>query len=414
VRTAFSWSYRRLDADAARMFRLLGAHCGADISASTLASLAGLSVAEARCLVAGLAKANLVAEPAPDRFRLHDLLRLYAQERSRAEDDATHRQAALARELDHYLHSAAAGDALLDPVREPRTLPPPVAGTTPVTFDGYAAAWTWFEQEHLALVAAVDRAAAAGLYRQAWDLAWSVETFLNRRGLWHDRVACQRVAISAAHRLGDCGAEARARHSLGYANIWLERWNEAETELRAALRLFRQVEEPAWQARSLVDLALVEEWRGDLMAALDCSTQALALSRAVGRRGSEARALNSVGWYHARLQHSSEALPYLDAALALYQELDHARGQADVCDSLGYAYHQQNEHQVAIDWYRRSIALFVEVGDAFHEALVLDHLGDSYHAVGDAAEARAAWTRALEILIELSHGDATRLRAKLT
>ena len=42
VRAVFSWSYRKLDADAARLFRLLGLHPGPDISVPAAASLAGL------------------------------------------------------------------------------------------------------------------------------------------------------------------------------------------------------------------------------------------------------------------------------------------------------------------------------------------------------------------------------------
>jgi DNA-binding SARP family transcriptional activator len=88
VRAAFSWSYQSLPAAAARMFRLLGLHPGPDISAAAAASLAGLPRSEARSALHELARTGLIAERVPDRFALHDLLRIYARERAAAGGDA--------------------------------------------------------------------------------------------------------------------------------------------------------------------------------------------------------------------------------------------------------------------------------------------------------------------------------------
>ncbi|NUT48547.1 MAG: transcriptional regulator, SARP family protein, partial [Saccharothrix sp.] len=51
VRAVFSWSYRALDDEAARMFRLLSVHPGRDFDVSAAAALAGVSVVRARRLV---------------------------------------------------------------------------------------------------------------------------------------------------------------------------------------------------------------------------------------------------------------------------------------------------------------------------------------------------------------------------
>ncbi|EWM14402.1 helix-turn-helix domain-containing protein [Kutzneria sp. 744] len=80
VRTVFDWSYRRLDDDCARMFRLLGLHRGPHISTGAAAALAGLTMAAARTLLDRLAAAHLVKAAGRDRYQLHDLLREYAGE----------------------------------------------------------------------------------------------------------------------------------------------------------------------------------------------------------------------------------------------------------------------------------------------------------------------------------------------
>ncbi len=47
VRAVFSWSYRHLDAETARMFRLLSLHPGADLDLYAAAALAGTTAERA-------------------------------------------------------------------------------------------------------------------------------------------------------------------------------------------------------------------------------------------------------------------------------------------------------------------------------------------------------------------------------
>jgi hypothetical protein len=75
LRVVFSWSYQRLGADAARLFRLLGLHPGPDVSTPAAASTAGLSVDQVRPLLAALTVAHLLTERSTGRFSFHDLQR---------------------------------------------------------------------------------------------------------------------------------------------------------------------------------------------------------------------------------------------------------------------------------------------------------------------------------------------------
>jgi hypothetical protein len=99
VRSVFSWSYRALPPAAARMFRLLGLHPGADISVPAAAALAQTGAAAAARLLEALADVHLLEETAPGRYRLHDLLRAYAAERATADETPEERAAALRRIL---------------------------------------------------------------------------------------------------------------------------------------------------------------------------------------------------------------------------------------------------------------------------------------------------------------------------
>jgi hypothetical protein len=86
VRGVFSWSYRHLDRDSARAFRLLGLHPGTDIEPCAGAALMGTTVAHARRLLTSLARAHLIRPVGQARYAMHDLLRVYAAELAAACD----------------------------------------------------------------------------------------------------------------------------------------------------------------------------------------------------------------------------------------------------------------------------------------------------------------------------------------
>jgi hypothetical protein len=168
IRAVFSWSYRSLATPAAELFRLLGLHSGPDISVPAAASLAGLDLTQARGLLDQLAAACLITEHAPDRYAFHDLLRTYAAEQAHALDPGAGPRGAICRVLDHYVHTAAAADQLLNPQRDLINPKPPEPGTTPEGFADYGQAMAWFEAEHAVLLAAVALAARQGFDTHAW------------------------------------------------------------------------------------------------------------------------------------------------------------------------------------------------------------------------------------------------------
>lgn len=86
LRAAMSASYRALDEGTARFFRSLGLHPGAEFSSGAASALAGIRQTTAQRFLDRLTRAHLAERVQEDRYRLHDLVRLYAIERIEAED----------------------------------------------------------------------------------------------------------------------------------------------------------------------------------------------------------------------------------------------------------------------------------------------------------------------------------------
>jgi DNA-binding SARP family transcriptional activator/tetratricopeptide (TPR) repeat protein len=411
VRAVLSWSYRALPAGAARLFRLLGAHPGPDVGTGAAAAVAGVDPAAARALLTELARASLVTEHRPGRWAMHDLLALYAADLLGTGAD---RDAATRRLLDHYVHTGHAAARLLTPDRDPAELPPPPApGAAPAELAGQREAAAWLAAEHRAMLAAQRLAAAGGYDAQAWLLAWALDTYLRREGLWADADATWRAALPAARRLGHLPAEAYAHSRLAREATLARRFDAARAHLRSALACYAEAGDRLGQARVHHNLAGVAERQRAPARALEHAQQALIYNHAAGRRSGLASALNSIGWYHAELGHHARALATCRRALAIYEDAGDAYGQALACDSLGYAHARAGQHAAAAERYRRALRRYRDVRDRYGEAGTLDRLGDAQLALGDRPAARASWQRASVLLDELGHPDLVAVRAKL-
>ena len=163
VKTVFSWSYRDLSADAARMFRLIGLHSGSHLSTGAAAALADQPLVRARRLLDRLTAVHLLEGLGNDRYRMHDLLRVYAAEQAADEEPEAERTLALRRMVDWYLHNVYAANHALAPQRHDPALEKSEFAIDIADFD-YDSALEWCEIEMSNIVMATRTAVAVGEY----------------------------------------------------------------------------------------------------------------------------------------------------------------------------------------------------------------------------------------------------------
>jgi DNA-binding SARP family transcriptional activator/tetratricopeptide (TPR) repeat protein len=412
VRAVFSWSYQQLSPGAAEMFRLLGMHPGPDITVPAAASLVGSGQPQARRRLAELTRAHLVAEHRRGRYALHDLLRAYAAGETRDTDSDVHRNEAVARLLDHYLHSARTAALVLTPTSNPKALHPPRPGVTPEQLDTHQQAVAWFEAEHQVLAAAAALADSARSDAHAWQIPWTMLNFLDRGGHWQEWAALQRTAVAAAVRLGDVSAQITSFRLMAAASIRLADYESALAGLMACLPLCEQAGSQADKGYVHYDLAFVAENQERYADALEHAEQALDLFQAAGHQTGQASSTNAVGWYRALLGDHQQACAILQQSLALHRQLGSRFHEACCWGGLGYAQLHLGDYAEAASSCARALGIFRELGDRLSEATVLDRVGDVHHAAGEPAQARDAWQQALDILVDLHHPDAEKVRAK--
>ncbi|MCF0091264.1 AfsR/SARP family transcriptional regulator [Micromonospora sp. MH99] len=413
VRTVLSWSYRLLSVDAARLFRQISLHPAADVSAAAAGSLAGAPPHLIRPALDELTRANLLAEPSPDRFRCHDLLRAYGQELTYALDCPAERRAIRRRVFDHYLCVARDAARLVDAGWQPLDPSSLHTDTAPLALADHRAALAWFTIEQRVLLAAVDDAVAHSFDAHAGHLAQALTPLLSRLSQWHDLAAVQAVAVTVARRRADPRAEALAHRDLALAHIQHRRFGAAHDHLRRAMARYDQAGDRPGKASAHLHLAWLADIEGDVAAALPHARAALALASSTDDPLGEAAALNALGWTHARLDEHTRAIDYCEQALALYEEAEDRLGAAHTWDSLGFAYHGLGIHPRAADCYRRALALYSDVQDQCGTADTLVRLGDIHQAVGNHDTSVDLWRQALVILDRVGHPQATVLSERL-
>jgi DNA-binding SARP family transcriptional activator/Tfp pilus assembly protein PilF len=398
VRGVISWSYHRLDSDAARMLRLLGLYPGTDFDVYAAAALAGVSPPAAARLLGRLARAYLIQPCSADSFAMHDLLRAYAAELASASDPGESRTP-LSRLLDYCIRAVHNAITTLYPDRlQPGE--PGGATAVPALADPLAAL-AWLDAQRANLVAAVACAVTKGQPAQAIGLARPLFVYLESAGHYPVAVSVCGQALRAAMDIGDRAATAAALSRLGIIAWRQSRFEQAAGQLKQALAVCGETGDEAGQAEVLGNLGLVAFERGDYDEATRYLLQARDLYRRLGRRDSEALALATLGKVAAHRGQYQPGLGNLTQALALFRETGAEDRQAEVLANIGTTVLRMGRHADATDYLQQALAMFRDCGYRHGEAHVLADLGVAAVRQGKCPDAALHLRNALQLFHEL-------------
>jgi DNA-binding SARP family transcriptional activator/uncharacterized protein HemY len=400
VASVFSWSYRDLPAQTARMFRLLGLHPAQDWDRYAAAALTGLaSVAQAGRLLRVLAQAHLIQPAGPGRYQMHDLLRAYATGLADGEDGEADRQAALTRLLDYYLAGcAAAMDVLIPAERSRRPDPPVVATPVPVLADP-AAARGWLDAEMPTLTAVTISAASHGWPSHATRLVSVLFRYLYS-GRVSEGLTISTHALNAARASGDRPAEAAMLTRLGAFHGAQDRYQRAAECHQQSLTLARQLGDQRIEVLAIVGLATTHQWLGRPQQAIDGYRQALALFREMGEDVGQIRLLSNLGSVYVWLREYPLAAEHLREAIALARRINAKSNMVQGLALLGQVCRGQGQYAQATEHLRECLALCQETGDRHYQGRALTRLGDVSTRVGHYGEALGYQQQALAVCRE--------------
>lgn len=413
VRAVLSWSFVALLPAQATVFALLGLSVGPDISLSAVAALTGMRAGQLRPVLRQLERVSLVQQPLPGRYRMHDLIRLYAGEQA-DELPSEQRDEALCRLVNFYAYTALAGDRLIAPHREEVPIGSAVEGSQPETPVNTTSATNWFDTEYWGLRGAQTVAMEQGWYRLAWLLTWALTNFHGRRGHPRDDLAVCLLGLAAAEQLGDPRTAGLAHRILGYSYALNDRHAEAAREFAIALDVQEREQDLRGLVRTHHSFALALERVGEDACALEHAKQSLRIVRSLGDQLGEGRQLNTVAWFEARLGEHERARDACQAALRINLATGDPDGEADTLDTLGFIAFHSGRFDEAREYYERAIVHFRAIGHTHYQADIHAHLGEIHRALGHIDAARTSFQESRELYRANRRGaDVDRIQRQL-
>jgi DNA-binding SARP family transcriptional activator len=419
VRASFQVSFASLPATdqpdgvaPADAFRLLGTWQGPSISSAAAAALFGTPEYLAEDALEALVDARLLESTSPDRYKFHDLLRVYSSERAVADLSAQVRDAAVGRLLGWYMHTADAAATAVSPRRYDMPLDPGEQRPPPLSFSTAEEALGWYDDERVNLIAATRQAAESGLHEIAWRLPAPLFQLFNNRGNWTDGIATNRIALESARQAGNRQGEAWILNNLGDA-LGFTRQAEGIGFLEQSLAIRREIGDRVGEAQAANNLADAYHWLGRADEALELFRRALELNRTVGRRHGEGIALVNLGWTLLDLARAEEAIDHLQQARQAFGEIGYADGVGYALHHLGRCYLSLGRDADALECLQQALASHQATGNQRRQAATLRSLADAQDRVGLTAEARESWTQAAAIFEGLGDSaEAAEIRAE--
>ncbi|MEA2462072.1 MAG: hypothetical protein QOH90_2249, partial [Actinomycetota bacterium] len=409
ARAVFLWSYRALQPEAARAFRLLSLATGPDLGLDACAALLGTQPAAARALLDILAAAHLVQEHRRNRYRMHDLLRIFSSECFRDDEPAAARQQAASRLVNWFVHAADAASQVLAPHR--RRVLSIVADDS--GFPTYDAALEWYSVEHRNASAAVQLAAEWRLYDLAWKLAIIMFSYYNLNKGWREYLTTLGTALDATRRAGNDLGTAWVLNATGVAYGSIAHYEEALNCLEQSLTLSRTTGDQQGASVALNNLGETYRRAGSYERAIELFEMDRQFCHDNGDGNGESVCLNNLGKAWLALGNIAEAIRCQTRALEIRPRVTDPHAEAEILNDLGEAYRRCRQYSHSSQSYQQALAAYQKAGDALGAAQVAVSLAELAHERGELLEARQRASEALALSATVDEDDASALRRQI-
>ncbi|MFI5659268.1 AfsR/SARP family transcriptional regulator [Streptomyces sp. NPDC051684] len=269
VAAAFGVSYAQLPAAEQRAFRVLGLSPTVRLDRLTLAALLDWTPSDAERALENLAEASLAQRVTVDRYRLHDLVAVYARRVAAASPD----EASAARERVFRLYVAATRCASDWGTSSTPTGP---QGTGP--FTGWEEATAWLDEAGGELVDVVGQAVASGRVDEACWIAEGLVDYLTRQGRFHECRTALEMLLPLLDRATDRRMDSALRIGFGILYGVQGRYREARVWFAEALDISRRADDRHEQARASAGLGTFANLEGRIAESMEHFAEVLRLA----------------------------------------------------------------------------------------------------------------------------------------
>jgi len=333
-----------------------------------------------------------------DRYRLHDLVRLFADTNLSAEEraagqksHATHYKDVLSTADDLYMDGGKAqvrGLALFD-----------------VEWNNIRVGHGWVEMNRNEADEDVARLGIAYTYEGTYIL------YLRQHP--RERIRWLEITLAAAKRLKHRADEGNALGNLGNAYKDVGDTQRAIQFYEQTLLILRELGDRRREGSVLNNLGNVFRELGETQHAMQFYEQALLIVRELGDRRGEGNLLNNLSLAYDGLGEIQRAIQLYEQALLIFQKLGDRQGEGTVLGNLGIAYKNLGDIKRAIQFYKRCLTIARELRDRRGEGIALFNMSQALDRLGNRTEAILYAEQSLTIFEQVENPGAAIVRAQL-
>ncbi|WP_405056865.1 NB-ARC domain-containing protein [Kribbella sp. NBC_01505] len=404
LRASFELSYRMLPEADKLTFRRLGLIPGSTFDASLAAAAIDQGESTATASLFELLERGLVDPSSlPNRFRLHDLLRLFAKDRAAADDVAGDVEDAEFRVAQYiYMTAHQIGQALDPHFRNELQ-------QSSATAIEVADLLAWFDIHEEAVAATIRKATVDGATNEALQMTVDLVSYLEIRCSWEPMEEWCQSGLSLVEHIIQKGTADPEAAPVAEAMFLL-----ASATACSGLRRFEQGFERCDRASSLIEpgsvlSAQIHNCRGNLLDAVGRREEALAEYRLAEEVWDGFSAdlysgvvRHNVGAVLMRLGRPAEALPHLYSDLANCRAVNDRIGEAKTLNTLGLVWLHLGEVGAAVTALQLSVQGHLGASDMVNAGNALNDLGLARYASGEHAAAYECHVADYEICERLS------------
>jgi tetratricopeptide (TPR) repeat protein len=317
------------------------------------------------------------------RYRLHDLVRLYADSKLSTEERAVGQK----RFAMHYKDVLAATNELYEEGGESL-----LRGLALFDLE-----WANIQAGHDWVIAQAN-AADADVAQLGMIYPDAGVYVLDLRQHSREQIRWLEIALAAARRLQHRQAEGATLSNLGLAHANLGETRRAIQFFEQRLTIAREMGDIRGEGAALGNIGLAYANLGEIRRAIQFSEQQLAIVRKLGDRRGEGIALGNVGLAYTTLGETRRAIQFFEQQLAIGRELGDRRGEGNALGNLGLAYADLGETRRAIQFFEQQLAIVRELGDRRGEGNALGNLGTTYADLGEVSRAIQFFEQQLAIV----------------
>ncbi len=175
----------------------------------------------------------------------------------------------------------------------------------------------------------------------------------------------------------------RLHEQMGEIHFGLSQNDKAFFHFKKMLEISRKMGDRKGEGRALNNIGAIYDAKSDYMTALQYWEQSLKIQQAIGDREGEGVALNNISQIYSTKGEYESALRYLEESLKIQQAIGDREGEGATLNNISQIHRAKGNDETALRYLEQSLKTRQAITDRAGEGRTLNNISQVYKAKGD-------------------------------